>query len=137
MIAHMTNTIVAYPKLQWAEPPSISIDNKESLLGLSENIIFNCLGLGSKEVFNDDDLQPVRGQLIYFKAQEGVDYLAGLTLRDGPIYTCLFPYKDKFILGGSYEVGESERMLDQDVLDGILKLARSAFGQITEGNDEL
>lgn len=131
------SALVELVKDHGAEFVPYTVDSKQSLLELSESVIFNCMGLGSKKVFGDDELTAIRGQLIYFKAQAGVDYLAGLSLRHGPIYTCLFPYKNKFILGGSYEVGETQRVLDQDVLAGILKVARSAFNQERVGNDEL
>src|SRR5215218_3753866 len=37
--------------------------NPQAILGLAETLVFNCTGLGSRDLFGDHDLHPLRGQL--------------------------------------------------------------------------
>jgi len=46
------------------------------LMELSEPIIVNCTGLGSKALFNDEELVPVKGQLTVMVPQREVTYSA-------------------------------------------------------------
>jgi hypothetical protein len=67
---------------------------------LPEALVFNCTGLGSHELFGDQDLRPVRGQLAILEPQPEVRY----ALNGGPGY--MFPRPDGILLGGTFEVGE-------------------------------
>lgn len=67
---------------------------------LPEALVFNCTGLGSRELFNDQDLHPVRGQLAILEPQPEVQYAA---LGD---FGYMFPRPDGIILGGTFEVDE-------------------------------
>ena len=64
---------------------------------LPEALIFNCTGLGSRDLFGDQELQPVRGQLAILEPQPEVRY----ALTGGPGY--MFPRPDGIILGGTFE----------------------------------
>jgi glycine/D-amino acid oxidase-like deaminating enzyme len=46
------------------------------LMSLAEPVIVNCTGLGSKSLFNDDELVPVKGQLTVLVPQSEVTYSA-------------------------------------------------------------
>jgi D-amino-acid oxidase len=46
------------------------------IMELSESIIVNCTGLGSKSLFNDEELVPVKGQLTVMVPQPEVNYSA-------------------------------------------------------------
>jgi hypothetical protein len=94
---------------------------------LEEKTVFNCLGLGAKQVFNDPFLVPVRGQLIHFKKQDGIDFVAAVKESIANTYVCLFPYREWFILGGSYEEGEQSAVTTKEILDAILAQARDFF----------
>lgn len=104
-----------------------TFENLRDVETLSEKTVFNCLGLGAKMVFSDDNLKPIRGQLIHFKKQAGVDYVAVVKAAIEATYVCLFPYRDRVILGGSYEVGEGEAKNTQEIVDAILSQARAFF----------
>ena len=67
---------------------------------LPESLVFNCTGLGSRELFGDQDLHPARGQLAILEPQPEVRY----AFTGGPGY--MFPRPDGIILGGTFEVGE-------------------------------
>ena len=67
---------------------------------LPETLLFNCTGLGSRELFNDQDLHPARGQLAILEPQPEVRY----AFTGGPGY--MFPRPDGIILGGTFELDE-------------------------------
>ena len=67
---------------------------------LPERLVFNCTGLGSRELFGDEGLQPVRGQLAILLPQPEVRY--AFTGEAG----YMFPRADGIILGGSFERGQ-------------------------------
>ena len=46
------------------------------LMSISEPIIVNCTGLGSKALFNDEELVPVKGQLTVLVPQTEITYSA-------------------------------------------------------------
>ena len=87
---------------------------------LTENVIINCTGLGSKALFNDPELMPLKGQLTVLMPQSEVNYStsggarAPTTPDAGFIH--MMPRTDGIVLGGtslrddwSLEVNEKER----------------------------
>lgn len=79
----------------------------EEVLALEENVVFNNLGLGSKTLFNDENLVGIRGHHIYLKPQPEVDYFLFASKASGrPI--SLYPSKLKIASGFSYEEGEED-----------------------------
>ena len=66
---------------------------------LPEQVIFNCAGLGARELFGDSELIPVKGQLTVLLPQPQVDYIA---IKDD-LY--MFPRSDGILLGGTHERG--------------------------------
>ena len=67
---------------------------------LSESLVFNCTGLGARDLFGDTGLEPVRGQLAVLLPQPEVQY--ALNMRAG----YMFPRPDGILLGGTFERGE-------------------------------
>ena len=49
-------------------------DTPRDLMSLNESIIVNCRGLGSKTLFNDEELVPVKGQLSVCVPELEVNY---------------------------------------------------------------
>ena len=70
------------------------------IAALPEKLVFNCTGLGSRDLFNDQDMHPARGQLAILEPQPEVQYAA---LGD---FGYMFPRPDGIILGGTFEVDE-------------------------------
>ena len=70
--------------------------SREELARLREPVIFNCTGLGSRALFNDEELTPVRGQLEILLPQPEIDYCY---LSSG----YMFPRRDGIILGGTWD----------------------------------
>jgi glycine/D-amino acid oxidase-like deaminating enzyme len=69
------------------------------IAALPEGLVFNCTGLGSRDLFGDADLHPVRGQLAILEPQPEVRYAY---LGDG----YMFPRPDGILLGGTFEVDQ-------------------------------
>ena len=69
------------------------------IAALAESLVFNCTGLGSRDLFNDQVLEPVRGQLAILEPQPEVRYAA---LGD---FGYMFPRGDGILLGGTFERG--------------------------------
>ncbi len=70
--------------------------HREELARLREPLIFNCTGLGSRALFGDNDLTPVRGQLEILLPQPEIDYAY---LSSG----YMFPRRDGIVLGGTWD----------------------------------
>ena len=81
---------------------------------LPESLVFNCTGLGSRELFDDQDLRPARGQLAILEPQPEVRY----AFTGGPGY--MFPRPDGIILGGTFEVGEFDATPDPATIAKII-----------------
>ena len=71
----------------------------QEILTLPEPVIVNCTGLGAKDLFGDEELTPIKGQLTILLPEEEVTYA---TL---PPELYMFPRRDGIILGGSHERG--------------------------------
>jgi glycine/D-amino acid oxidase-like deaminating enzyme len=74
-----------------------SFATPQDIAALPETLVFNCTGLGSRELFGDQDLHPLKGQLAILLPQPEVRY----ALSGGPGY--MFPRPDGIILGGTAE----------------------------------
>ena len=71
--------------------------NPQAILGLPEKLVFNCTGLGSRDLFGDEELHPVRGQLAVLLPQPEVRYAAAGS------WGYMFPRADGILLGGTFE----------------------------------
>lgn len=93
----------------------------QAITGLSEKLVFNCTGLGSRDLFNDQDLHPARGQLAILLPQPEVKYAFG----GGPGY--MFPRADGIILGGSFELDQWDTTPDPARIARIIERHRTFF----------
>jgi D-amino-acid oxidase len=90
---------------------------------LHEPVIFNCTGLGSRSLFGDKELEPIRGQLTVLEPQPEIDYcyLAGQTY--------MFPRDDGIVLGGTFERGNWSTEPDMATQAGVLAQHEALFGK--------
>jgi glycine/D-amino acid oxidase-like deaminating enzyme len=87
------------------------------LMSLEESLIVNCTGLGAKALLGDDQLVPLKGQLVVLMPQDEVNYgTNGGLPPDTNAFVHMMPRRDGIILGGtsepdvwSMEVNEEER----------------------------
>ena len=73
--------------------------NRREIARLPEPVVFNCTGLGSRDLFDDQELEPVRGQIEVLLPQPEVDYAY---LSSG----YMFPRRDGVVLGGTWDHGD-------------------------------
>ena len=81
-------------------------DSPRDLMTLAEPLIVNCTGLGTKRLFGDDELTPVKGQLVVLVPQPRVNYIvAGMHPRGDGIVLGHTMQRDDW----SVDVDESEQ----------------------------
>lgn len=81
---------------------------------LPERLVFNCTGLGARELFGDDGMVPVRGQLAILLPQPEVRHA-----YTGPV-GYMFPRADGIVLGGTYERDEWDATPQPEAIAGIV-----------------
>jgi len=89
------------------------------LCELKETHIFNCTGLYSRVLFNDNNLVPIAGHLLYLKKTPGVDYFLEATCKDGKNLVTTYPHGNKLGIGFTYEEG---RVLEKPDPESIKRL---------------
>jgi glycine/D-amino acid oxidase-like deaminating enzyme len=91
------------------------------IASLPEALVINCTGLGSRELFGDQDLHPARGQLAVLEPQPEVKY----AVTGGPGY--MFPRPDGIILGGTFEVDEWSSVPEPATISRIVSRQKRFF----------
>ena len=76
----------------------------DEVLALPQQTIVNCTGLGAGELFGDEDIMPVRGQLTHLLPQPEINYSYAGGNENGILY--MFPRKTGIVLGGSTDYGD-------------------------------
>jgi D-amino-acid oxidase len=107
-------------------------ETPREVAALAENVIVNCTGLGSKALFNDPELVPLKGQLVVLVPQAEINYStsgAGKPLPPDAGFVHMMPRTDGIVLGGtsirdnwSLDVEEKDR---QRVVDLHIELFNS------------
>lgn len=121
-------------KMKGAQLKQHHFESLEDILSLEEPIIINCTSMGSLKLFNDQEFVPVRGQLIYFKPQEGIDYSIYQNVpnvsNDSHYFISIYPWNDRFILGGVYEHGQEEPIIKPEAINRIIENAENCFNLV-------
>lgn len=99
--------------------------NRAEIARLREQVVFNCTGLGSRSLFDDETLVPVRGQLEILLPQPEIDYCY---LSSG----YMFPRRDGVVLGGTWDHDDWTLTPNPDQAAGILETHR----QIMKGLEQ-
>ena len=94
------------------------------IAGLPESLVFNCTGLGSRDLFNDEELRPARGQLAILEPQREVQY----AFTGGPGY--MFPRPDGIILGGTFELDQWDTTPDPARIARIIARHKAFFASL-------
>lgn len=115
------STMLADVRLAGATVKVRSLADRRAIAQLPEKLVFNCTGLGSKALFNDDELTPVKGQLTVLLPQPEVQYAA---LYDD-LY--MFSRTDGILLGGTHEEGVWNLEPNLDKKQEILSRHKSFF----------
>jgi len=81
-------------------------DTPRDLMSLSEPVIVNCTGLGSRALFSDDEVIPLKGQLTHLVPQPEINYQTyggGSTPAPGGFGIHMMPRHDGIALGRTSE----------------------------------
>lgn len=112
--------------------------SRDDVARLPESVIVNCTGLGSRELFGDRELRPVKGQLVILLPQPEIDY-AYVSFSPGNLLY-MFPRRDGIILGGTEVDGDESLEPDPGQTERILKghaaIQRAAGDQPGPGRAE-
>jgi glycine/D-amino acid oxidase-like deaminating enzyme len=92
------------------------------LATLPEQLIFNCTGIGARDLFGDMELHPVRGQLAVLAPQPEVLYAAAGS------WGYMFPRLDGILLGGTFERDVWDTTPDPSAIARILASHKGFFG---------
>lgn len=93
-----------------------------AIAALPERLVFNCTGLGARDLFGDLDLRPARGQLAILLPQPEVRY--AFTGQAG----YMFPRADGIVLGGTFELDQWETAPEPEAIARIVASHRRLFG---------
>lgn len=112
-------------------------DTPRDLMSLSESVIVNCTGLGSKTLFGDDELVPVKGQLTFCVPQPEVNYRVSGRAANAAANLSINPRSDGIAIGNMQERGnvsldpnEEIRRLNMEAAIGFIAGMRAPFGRI-------
>ena len=99
-------------------------DTPRDLMSLPESIIVNCTGLGSKTLFNDQELVPIKGQLTVCVPQPEVNYRVGWhnTANVG-----INPRRDGIAIGHMMERGNGSLDVNEEVRKQNVEAAMTYF----------
>lgn len=99
-----------------------SFNTPAEIAALGEQLIFNCTGLGARQLFGDQELRPARGQLEILLPQPEINY--AFTGQAG----YMFPRPDGIILGGSFQLDNWSTVPDPASSARILRSHQALFG---------
>lgn len=90
----------------------------DSLDLVPSDLIVNCAGLRAADLIGDEELIPVKGQLVVI-ANPGINEF----FQDNVVgaMTCIFPHRDYVVLGGSSITGETGMDWDADEEAAIIR----------------
>ena len=80
-------------------------DTPGDLMSIDEGLIVNCTGLGSRTLFGDEELIPLKGQLTVLIPQSEISYhtIGGAPAGGGFVH--MMPRADGIVLGGTSQRG--------------------------------
>jgi D-amino-acid oxidase len=112
-------------------------DTPRDLMSLRESIIVNCTGLGSKTLFGDDELVPIKGQLTVCVPQPEVNYWASGRLANGAATASIYPRSDGIVIGNMQERGNWSLEPNDQVRQQNVDAAIQFFGAMRPPNGRL
>lgn len=99
----------------------------EDIDALPETVVVNCMGLGTKGVFEDPELMPIRGQLTHLVPQPELKYAFGWRSQS----LNFNPRSDALTCGGSTIPNIWSTEPDKDevnrVVDGLMDMVKTRF----------
>ena len=94
------------------------------VLSLPEPLIFNCTGLGARELFGDEGLTAAKGQLVFLPPDPAIDYK---TFGGGQGMLHMFPRTDVILLGGIFKKDDFTPHVEPDETERIVTEHQKLF----------
>ncbi len=92
-----------------------------NLVSAPFNIIVNCTGLGARELFNDKEMIPIRGQTIKMHIPGAKEQFYKAKEKNGDV-TYVYPRGNGiFVLGGTFQPEEHDTTVNQETAKSILE----------------
>jgi D-amino-acid oxidase len=98
------------------------VSKSDIIASVSEKIVINCTGLGSKMLFNDPNMMPIQGKLAMLPPQPALQYLYG---QDG----YMFPRSDHVVIGGTFDEGVTDETPDPAKCKELVAYMAGLFGK--------
>lgn len=95
-----------------------SFATPRDLMSLPETLFVNCTGLGAKQLFGDEELTPIKGQLVILVPQPEVTYSIGT----------MTPRSDGIVLGHVMQRGEWSLDVDETERRRVMEYHARIFG---------
>ena len=109
-------------------------DNLRDIAQLEELVVVNCTGLGSRELFGDDEIMPVKGQLTHLMPQPEVDYSTfGSATPTAGGFVHMQPRSDGIALGGTSVEGDWSLDIDEEARRRIVDAHVDLFARMRAG----
>jgi len=106
-----------------------TFDTPRDLMSLTEPIVVNCTGLGSFKLFDDKELEPIKGQLTALIAQPEVTYRASGRAANG-VNASMNSRSDGIIVGNLQDRGNWSLEPDPDVIQRNVQAAIDFFSLV-------
>ncbi|KAI5956457.1 IFG3 [Candida jiufengensis] len=110
------------------------LNNIKEAFGDDTKVVFNCTGIGARELVNDKAVHPGRGQVVVIKAPHIIENVLSWGNRE-PTYIIKRPFShDQLILGGFLQEHDWNPDSLKIYTDDILKRTTTLFPKILEQN---
>ncbi len=96
----------------------------QDVLRLPDPVVVNCSGLGSRDLFDDKEIFPIKGQLTVLKPQSDINYV----IIGGGLY--MMPRSDGILLGGTFERRVESLEPNLDAAERIFQGHKARFEQM-------
>ncbi|MDH4048610.1 MAG: FAD-binding oxidoreductase [Gammaproteobacteria bacterium] len=100
--------------------------DKSEVLSLPESVIFNCSGMGAAKLFDDVELTPAKGQLVYLTPDPDVDFW---TVGGGEGLLYMLSRSDVLLLGGTFKLGDYTTHAEPQETERIVSEHRRIFSE--------
>jgi D-amino-acid oxidase len=78
-------------------------------------VVVNCAGIGARELVPDEQLTPVRGQVVIAENPGLTEWFVGES--EPPVY--FFPHGDTVLMGGTAQAGDPTTAPDRELAEAI------------------
>ena len=98
----------------------------EDLNEVSGEVVVNCVGLGARELCDDEDVRPARGQIIFIDQDPGIGHFD----QTPETLTYTIPRSDVTVLGGTAQIDDWGMDIRPEDYDLILSKVEALWPQL-------